>query len=333
MLEHFDTVEAHEATYGTWIHPTDRFRADPADELRALKAEGANLLRNPSAPSCLIHDWCQRAHDRLAWLAADNSTGVGLWREMLLPFFLQSPFLRRCREKPRGYAGDYLTIQMMYDQRVQAIEGFGMAVESWAMTQPCPKAVRNRRRLVAAFVDRACENGNRGRPSIISLGCGPAAEVFDTLRYCRADFTLVDIDQEAIAFVQTKARDAGLSDHIAVQRANVIKMVLGNDCRIAEGQSAFYSLGLLDYFNDALFIRLLDYIHGKLAKGGRALLGNFRPAHANTAFFEHALEWPLILRSKSDLLRIVKQSRFADCPMNVGAEPEGVQLFIECEKA
>jgi len=333
MLEHFDAAEAHGAVYETWLQPTGPFRANPADALRSLEAEGADLLDRPSALPSHVHDWCQRAHDQLAWLAAHNPVGIGLWREMLLPFFLQSPFLRRCREKPRGYAGDYLTIQMMYDQHAQPIDGFGMAVQAWAMTQPCPRAVRNRRRLVAAFVDHACANCDHGWPSIISLGCGPAAEVFDTLGHCNANFTLVDIDEEAIAFVRTKAHDAGLSDQIAVRRANIIKMALGADCRIADGQNAIYSLGLLDYFNDALFIRLLDYIHGKLAKGGRALLGNFRPAHANAAFFEHALEWPLTLRSESDLLRLVKQSRFADCPMSIGAEPEGVQLFIECEKA
>src|SRR5262249_47482781 len=212
------------------------------------------------------------------------------------------------------------------------IESFGMAVEAWAMAQPCPKAVRNRRHLVRAFVDRACASGTYGRPSIVSLGCGPAAEVFETLRDCAANFTLIDIDEDAIGFVQAKARSTGMSDRIAVRRANLIKMVLGAGCDMADGQSAFYSLGLVDYLTDALFIRLLDYIHDKLAQGGRVLLGNFCPAHRNVAFFEHALDWPLTLRSERDLLRLVKQSRFAGCPMTIGTEPEGVQLFVECIK-
>src|SRR5262249_27090196 len=143
MLEPFAAMETRGAVYETWVPPISAF-AEPINALRALKAEAVALLSNPNAPPSRINDWCEHAHDRLAWLAVHNPAGIELWREILLPFFLRSPFLRRCREKPRGYAGDYLTIQMMYDHSPRQIESFGMAVEAWAMAQPCPKAVRNR---------------------------------------------------------------------------------------------------------------------------------------------------------------------------------------------
>jgi len=36
-------------------------------------------------------------------------------------------FLRRCRDQPRGYAGDHLTIQMMYDGIATSGSVFGNA--------------------------------------------------------------------------------------------------------------------------------------------------------------------------------------------------------------
>jgi hypothetical protein len=47
---------------------------------------------------------------------------------------------------------------------------------------------------------------------------------------------------------------------------------------------------------------------------------------------EHALNWPLTLRSEPELLRLVKKSKFANSAMTVASEPEGAQLFIECKK-
>jgi len=70
--------------------------------------------------------------------------------------------------------------------------------------------------------------------------------------------------------------------------------------------------GLIDYFSDEVVVRLLDYIHAKLVPGGLALLGNFRPGHANEAFFMHALDWPLTLRSEAELAALVQSSRFRD---------------------
>jgi extracellular factor (EF) 3-hydroxypalmitic acid methyl ester biosynthesis protein len=92
-------------------------------------------------------------------------------------------------------------------------------------------------------------------------------------------------------------------------------------------------MGLIDYLKDGLVIALLNYIHGKLAPGGSVCLGNFRPDHPNAALFQHALDWPLILRSESDLARLVARSRFAGAPVHIGSEAEGVQLFVKCVKA
>lgn len=304
--------------------------AEPAPELTELHAQALVYERLPTTPVSVIINWCQRAHDCLARLARNDPSGIKQWQELLLPFLLKSAFLQRCHDKPQGYAGDYLTIQMMYDDAPRGIDHFGRAVDFWAMAQPCPRAVRNRRRLVGDLVRQACEKFSA--PSVVSLGSGPAAEVFDLLPRHNARFTLIDIDADAIGYVQEKARLCSAAGRVATVQGNIIKMVLRDEGRLPGNHATFYSMGLIDYFRDDLVIRLLNYIHAKLAPGGTVLLGNFRPDHPNVALFQHALDWPLVLRSEQELLRLVGQSQFARSPVKMGTEAEGVQLFVSCVK-
>ncbi len=310
-----------------WIRSRGAPAPSSPSEVSQLQAEALMHELTVATPQPIIFDWCQRAHDCLGGL---DGAGIEAWRRSLLPLFLKSSFLKRCHDKPRGYAGDYLTIQMMYDAVPHGEGHFGQAVDTWAMGQPCPRAVRNRRLLVADFLRQACASFDA--PSVMSLGCGPAAEVFDSLGIASARFTLVDIDAEAIGYVQAKAQLHAAADRIATVRGNIIKMALRDENHLPGNQAAIYSMGVIDYFNDDLVVALLNYIHGKLAPGGSVCLGNFRPDHPNVGLFLHALDWPLVLRSRSDFLRLVARSRFTGAPVSIGSEEEGVQLFVRCVK-
>jgi hypothetical protein len=112
-------------------------------EVFELYAEALVHERIPMTSPSIIIDWCQRAHDCLARLASNGPTGIKRWQELLLPFFLKSSFLKRCHDKPLGYAGDYLTIQMMYDGVPSGVDHFGQAVDAWAMGQPCPRGAQS----------------------------------------------------------------------------------------------------------------------------------------------------------------------------------------------
>ncbi len=108
-------------------------------------------------------------------------------------------------------------------------------------------------------------------------------------------------------------------------------MAPGDRGELRNNYAAFYSLDLIDHLSDESVVHLLE-IHAKLAPSGHVLLGNSRRGHPNAALFEHALNWPPSRRSKPELLRLVEKSKFANCPVAVTSETEGVQLFVECRK-
>lgn len=301
---------------------------DPDNEIALLYGEALRLDTWKHVPLARVMDWCQRAHDRLAALSDPSS--IARWQDLLGPFFAKSPFLDRAKQKPRGYAGDYRTVQMMYDAMPAGDSAFARGVDAWALSQPCPQAVRNRPALVHAMLADLGARFPGKTLSVTSLGSGPAAEVFDYRGKDAAAFTLVDIDPEAIRFVTERALTERAS--VVPLLGNLVKMVLGRSIALPDQQHAFYSLGVIDYFSDELVVRLLDYLHTRLRKGGVVLLGNFRPDHPNAAFFTHALDWRLRLRSEHDLRALVARSKFARSATRIGAERQGVQLFVECVK-
>jgi extracellular factor (EF) 3-hydroxypalmitic acid methyl ester biosynthesis protein len=302
-------------------------------EVFSLYGEALRLRPSKSSSTSDVMEWCQRAHDLLVSWSHTDTVAISLWQKLLLPFFLESPFLKRAYVKPRGYAGDYLTIQMMYDAVPGGPSSFAQAVDQWALEQPCPCAVRNRRGLVSGLVQTLTAAFPGRTLSIASLGCGPAAEVFDCLTPTPVHFTLVDIDEEALCHVREKAVRKGAADRLTLIQGNLIKMALGRTNGLPSNQHAFYSLGVIDYFNDELVIRLLDNLHSRLACGGVALLGNFRPGHPNANFFNHALDWPLCLRSEDHLLDLVRRTRFGESAATIGVEAEGIQIFVTCTKS
>ena len=86
----------------------------------------------------------------------------------------------RLRAKPRGYAGDYQTIDAIYDNVPAGAGAVGALVDACVLDLPALRAIRNRRRLLATEVLSSYRTAAK-EFHVASLACGPAREVFDVL--------------------------------------------------------------------------------------------------------------------------------------------------------
>lgn len=256
----------------------------------------------------------------------------------MLPFVLQAHIAERMYSKPRGYAGDYLTIQKIYENRPSGTGRIGPLLDRCFLNEPAARAVRNRRKLLTAEIlkvvaDRAPDSGAR----ITSVACGPATEVFDTFEKLddpSALFaTLVDIDLQALAFVDDRCESAGLKRSMKLLSGNLVYLALGREKLDIEPQDLIYSIGLIDYFNDEFVVRLMNYLHGLLKPGGKIILGNFHPDNSSRAYMDHVLEWELVHRTEEDMDRLFSKSDFKSPCTKVQFEEEGINLFAECIRA
>jgi SAM-dependent methyltransferase len=142
----------------------------------------------------------------------------------------------------------------------------------------------------------------------------------------------MDIDLQALAFVDEQRSQLKLNGQITLVNENLIALFLGRSSLRLEPQDLIYSIGLIDYLNDKLVGKLLQFAHQNLAPGGRVLLGNFHPRNPAKEFMDFVLEWNLIHRTEEDMHRLFRGSPFANDCSRIQFEGQGVNLFAECAK-
>jgi CRP-like cAMP-binding protein len=253
-----------------------------------------------------------------------------------LPYFIQSRVGDRSYSKPRGYAGDFLTIEFMYENTPAGTGRLGPALDAAILDSPTCRAVRNRRGLLAGEIRRELDEHPERPVRVASFACGPARESYDVYKTlpnpARLVSTLLDIDFQALAFVADWSEQAGVKRYIHLKQSNLVFLALGREQLALEPQDLIYSIGLIDYFEDEFVVRLLNYIHGLLRPGGRAILGNFHPRNWMRAVMDHLVEWKLIHRSEDDMNRLFAKSAFGRPCTRIQTEPEGINLFAECAR-
>lgn len=247
----------------------------------------------------------------------------------LLPYLLLTELGERMYGKPRGYAGDYLTIANMYADVPAGTGRLGPLFDRCLRDQAAGQAVRNRRALLAEEIQATLAE-REGNVRVTSLACGPAQELFDVYEQLpdatRLRATCVDIDHSALAHVADRI-PARLRTAITLEHANLVYVALGRKKLALPPQHLIYSIGLIDYFNDKFVVNLLDFIHDALDEGGRCILGNFHPGNPTRALMDHVLDWPLIHRSEEDMNRLFTASKFGAPCERVRYESAGVNLF------
>lgn len=250
-------------------------------------------------------------------------------RTCFVPFVKRSPTGYRWCTKPRGYAGDYLTIAKIYDDIAEGHDPVSVLLDRCFLSVPAARAVQHRRSLLADEI--RAEQMRVGRAlRVTSLACGPARELFDVFAALEHPLhvTLVDLDADALAYCAARRGRF----EVSFAQANLVHVALGRSELALAAQDLIYSIGLIDYLGDAMVVRLLDFIHGALRPGGRVIVGNFHTRNPTKAFMDHVLDWKLIHRSEADMRRLFAASRFRTCT-RISYEPLRINMFCEGLKA
>ena len=171
--------------------------------------------------------------------------------------------------------------------------------------------------------------------NVTSLAVGPGREFFDVLELDtdrRLFITGVDIDPDSLNFVAMRSAELGVSDRIRLVQGNIIRMALGKLLVQIEPQHFVYSIGLMDYLEDAIVVKCLDWMYDLLLLGGEVMIGNFDSENPDKAYLDYIDEWILIHRTPAGLRELFSQSKFGDRPVEVFSDTTNVQLFARCVK-
>ncbi len=256
-------------------------------------------------------------------------------RTELLPYLLLTRTAERMYRKPRGYAGDFLTIQWMYTDQPGGSGELGRYLDRCFLNQPAAQAVRNRRILLHEELEKALRLTKERPLRVTSLACGPAEEVFDLFTEpeiaSQLELTLVDIDQEALNHIKVRLKKEGVNKYfqrpIRLERRNLLHLCVGRQTLNLPPQHLIYSIGLIDYFDDRIVIQFQKWIYQALTQGGRSILGNFHINNPSRGLMDHLLDWRLIHRDEVAMKSLAESGGYSLDQTQLRLEPSGVNLF------
>lgn len=207
----------------------------------------------------------------------------------------QDPFTHHSFQKPRGYAGDAMLLDMIYHDLGVAELGepsaLGRAIFERTTNRPAPAAVRERRDYVARLIDETC--ADVASAAILSVAGGHAREAGRSAAIRKKAFErflVLDQDAESLALVQRCYGGMGVeTTHASIGRLIASPHRSGSFDLV-------YSTGLYDYLPAPLAARLTAALFSLLRPGGRLVIGNFVPWIHDVGYMECYMDWRLIFR-------------------------------------
>ena len=234
----------------------------------------------------LVADFSPEEHERHGFY----------FRKQLFNYILCSKFMARTNLKPRGYSGDSEMMTMLYQDDYQGDSTFEKLMHKHPCEHPAAQAVRNRRRLVTAYIS---ELGEKIQPSsenklrILSVACGTAAELDDILLTkedcCKYHFSLFDQDRQALLdsadMVYRKEKSQSTKINVEYLNESVRTMLATSSLEGKWGQYDFiYSMGLFDYLTPSVAKAVLGKMYELLAPGGEMIIGNFHVSNPSRQY-------------------------------------------------
>lgn len=226
-------------------------------------------------------------------------------RHPLRELLHQCPMTRRAFDKPRGYPGDAVLLDYIYGTPVrdggvlevpEALGPFSEAIYHHCYSASAPRAVRERRKILAKAIDQVATQ--RHRPRILSIACGHLreAQLTQSLPEGLVEiFYALDHDPETLAVVEKELAHFGVRPIHARGREILTGKVAFSDLDL------IYASGLLDYLEDQPAQRLLERMLAMLRTGGRLLVTNFLPDIEDVGYMEAFMDWWLLYRTIDEM--------------------------------
>ena len=238
---------------------------------------------------------------------------------------MQDPFTHRAVTKPRGYAGDAVMMDFIYDGQAPAgTSALGAGVFRATTRAGMGLSVRYRRQLLQSLIDHTVVGHERAR--MLSVAAGHCRELQGSL--VESDGfggEFVALDQDPLSCQEIARAHAGHAVRVVNQG---VRELAGSaqGSALADALGSFdliYSAGLYDYLPDALARRLTRRLLSLLRPGGRLLIANFVPGGSGRGYMELFMDWTLVLRTEAQMRELAAAagaahaSTFADPQRNV----------------
>lgn len=301
-------------------------------DLSGLKSQVAMFAEffasMPANPAAAMHGVISQMHALCAELAG---LPPALWRspevqEVLRPAVAlqsQSSFVRRLRDWPRGYPGDFETVELLVKgSELPTNPAPGDWFDWYALNTAIGQQHRNR--VWWQYLQMCAVTPGR----ILSVGAGGGADFnIAPHRFTGSAIVLLDLDAQALRLAQDR-----------LQRYCEVHTICGDMrrgiCQAQdEGPFDVVACGaLFDYLDDRTIVVLLKEMRQRAVKvGGTVLFTNIAEGNPFQVWMEAIADWRLTHRSEADIRRIVEAAGFDRHGLSIRRDETGLTHLIEIE--
>lgn len=237
---------------------------------------------------------------------SDEAHVRSFFKTNILKFAHQSPFCRYAYEKPRGYPGDFMMMEMIWNgiiesgtQRYLGDTKTGQLLNAFTLDLDICKANILRTNSFKEFILQSPPNSK-----IASLGSGSILEVETAKRdlaYSGRHISLYDQDEGALEYAESKIVSEKIS--YSLNQGNLLKTIIKG---LSDKYDYIYSSGLFDYFSTKDSKRLLGHVWKNINPGGGLLVSNVSDHNPSQLWMELVGDWYLVNKSEKELVSIVE---------------------------
>lgn len=241
----------------------------------------------------------------------------------------RSPFVARLQTWPRGYPGDFETVEYLIDATNRAEGLLARSCEAYALSRSIAQQHRNKVHHQAARLMRTLRS-NPGRTRIASIACGSCPDlrlIADHLPSLIGDLWLNDLDPDALAFSRLALHE--VADRCHFRQADALTFAR----RLERGAfDLILAGGLFDYLDERPATLLIQMAYRALAPGGTFYFTNIAAGNPYRSLIEYFGNWTLIERTEADLTRYCANAGIPRANITMRREETGLALLVEVAK-
>ena len=289
----------------------------------AAKSEGrAEALR-------LMKQFCDAVEEleRWGWSVERIQDELAPSREI----FATSTFMRRCQRWPRGYAGDFETIEYLAAGTNYSLPGsIGWHFEEIILQSPIAQQHRNKLDLQANEIGHAVLRSRYAR--VLSVACGGCLDwvpALPTLQNFAGEIVLNDFEPAALVLAESRIRPA--TGRIRLEQGNVLR----TSKRLTRCPSfnLIIAGGLFDYLSDEAILFLLRTFHEDLlSPEGVLLFSNLAQGNPWRTLMGYGSNWSLNERTEGQIRELCRDAGIPQSALSVKREDTGLAILTRVVK-
>lgn len=229
---------------------------------------------------------------------------TNMFRKEILKYVLKSEFVKYVYEKPRGYAGDFMTMQIIWNgctdnkNRYLGTTEIGKLISALTLDMHACQAIIKR---IIFLKDELTKAGKR----FASIGCGPCIEYWNASNELHNDVDVFLLDQDSGALDSAKKQIKRNNHQFYFHNDNILKFILDRDkIKLMGKRDLIYSVGMLDYFSIKNSARIINRLWESVSSGGLIIITNAHPDNPTRLWMEYAGDWFLCYKTKKQMFEI-----------------------------